>query len=244
LHRDVWAQRIAEICDDYNCERQDGRLLKGSTPREFWEARFDFDKPLVRLTDGLRHLLANHRRPVRVTKNGLRIQSGKDSHWFRNDATGELVGQTVQVYFNPEELSSVWLRTSDDAREAIVVPRAPTPAAMDAGDTELSDALASCAAHNRAATTLYTAIATHFPASGKSHFRANLVAPEFAEQSRTVQAQQDGIRSAQVSAKAEAKQVAQARRQLGNLAESSGVSSGRLLAAARLKQEAEHDANS
>jgi hypothetical protein len=241
LHRDVWAKQLTEICDEYNGERQDGRLLAGSTPREFWDARFDFDKPLVRLTDGLRHLLANHRRPVRVTANGLRIQSGKEVKWFRNEATGALRGRTVQCYFNPEDLSSVWIRPSDDATDTIVVPCAPEPAAMDANEVELSYALASCCAHNRAASTLYATIATHFKKSAKSHFRLNVVAPEFVEQSREVRAQQEGIRAAQASARIEAKQVTQARRQLGNPTGSELVSNRRLLESARLEKEAMQD---
>ncbi len=243
LHRDVWAQRIAEICDAYNNERQDGRLLGGLTPRELWETRFDFDKPLVRLTNEGRYLLANHRRPRRVTKNGLCIQIGNERSWFRNAATGHLIGRTVQVYFNPEDLSSIWLRTSDNARGAVVVPRAPTPAAMDASEVELSDALASCAAHNQAAKTLYAAIAPHFPANGRSHFRVNLVEHEFVEQSREIRDQQAEIRSAQTAQIRQRKQLANYDRHFGRQPGSDGVSPERKLKALELLEGSNRNAH-
>ena len=70
LHRDEWAHRLQDICEAYNQEVQEGRMLKGLSPREAWESLFDANSPLVQLSGETRYLLANHRRPLKVSRNG------------------------------------------------------------------------------------------------------------------------------------------------------------------------------
>lgn len=241
LHRDEWVERLAEICDAYNQERQDGQLLRGLSPCDFWSQRFDFEKPLIRLADGLRHVLANHRRPLKVTSNGVCVQIGKERHWFRNESTGALRGQVVQVYFDPEDLSSVWIRPSGDTSTAIVVPRAELPSAMDATDEEIAAAIAQCASHNQADRTLYRAIAPHFPPRSRPHFRQNLVSPEFIEQTRAIQDQQADARAALETRDKERRQLQRYVKRLGQLPDADVVSPARQLSALKLLDEANHE---
>jgi hypothetical protein len=238
LHRDVWVHRLTEICDEYNSERQDGRLLGGLTPRELWDTKFDFNQPLVRLGDDMRYILANHRRPLRVTKNGLCVQVGKERRWFRNESTGHLVGRTVQAYFNPDDLSSIWIRTQDTGREALVIPCEPTVPAMDADPDALAAAMASCQAHNRAAVTLYKAITPHFPNGSRVHFRQNVISPEAVEQGREIGEQQATIRAQQDGLKRQKQQLTNFARRHGSVAGSESVSVARRLKMNKLIEEA------
>ncbi len=130
LHRDEWVQRLSEICDAHNNEPQQGGRLTDLSPREAWDRLFDFNQPLLRLSPETRYILSNHRRPLNVTKNGICVQIGKERTWFRNEATGRLIGRTVQVYFDPEDLSSVFIKLTSADKEAIVVPAAPVIPAM------------------------------------------------------------------------------------------------------------------
>lgn len=240
LHRDEWAHRLHDLCDQYNSEHQEGSMLRGLSPREFWDQAFDFNQPLVRLDGPQRYLLANHRRPLRVTKNGLCIQIGKERRWFRNEATGGLIGQTVQTYFNPDDLSSVWVRTGN-AANVIVVPEAPTPAAMDASEAELRGAHENCAAHNRAALTLYSTIKPHFPKNAPSHFRKNLITADLSEQSRALNAQQERVRAEQAEAQQKKAQLTRLSRRFGQLPDADAVSAERRLKAMELIRKANRD---
>ena len=187
--------------------------------------------------------MANHRRPYKVSKNGIRIQLGKEAHWYRNEGTGSLIGRIVQVYFNPEDPSSIWVQKSINDSETLVVSKAPTPPAFDATREEMAEATESCAAHNRHALTTYKKIKSHFSKNGLSHFRRNMVSADFIEQTQDVQNQQARIRTGQKKKVQEKKKATHVRRMLGNQPGSDAVSTNRLLAAERLMREAKKDAD-
>lgn len=241
LHRDEWAARLAEICDAYNNEGQEGRT-QGLSPREAWDTGFDFKRPLVRLPDPLRYLLANHRRPLKVTRNGICVHVGKTRTWFRNEVTGRLVGQVVQVYFNPEDLSSVFVRLTSDDKSAEVIPAAPAIPAMTATREQLRDAQASVAAHNAGAQTLYQEIKPYFPQNGPSHFRLTIGTQETVEQAREIAAEQEAIREAKAGESRTRREIAKHRARSGVIADDS-VSAERQLAGYKLLEEASHDAD-
>lgn len=240
LHRDEWVERLVTVCQTYNAERQDGRL-KGLSPQEAWDSEFDFDRPLTRLDGPARRLLANHRRPLRVGKNGLCIEIGRERHWFRSEDTGRIIGEIVQAYFNPEELGSIWIERKSG--EIIVVPRAPGAPAIGATAEELAAAKASCAAHNAPAITLYREVAKHFPKNGPSPFRTTVVSPEFAQDSADIADQQAAIHEGEIEAEKRQKKLGRLRRTHGRIVGSGPVSNERLMAAYDLINQAEKNDN-
>lgn len=198
LHRDEWIDRLTQICDAYNCERQDGKL-KGQSPREAWDSLFPRERPLIRLTAETRYLLANHRRPLKVAKNGICIQIGRERHWFRdtNNITGRLIGRTVQAYFDPESLSSIFIKLNPEDKTATVIPAAPVIPAYTASREQMAAAMASVEAQNRPALTLYKTIEPYFADNGPSPFRRVVTDSETIEAGQEIAQEQAAIRDQQ-----------------------------------------------
>lgn len=165
LHFSQWNEKLREICEQYNDERHDrrARMLHGRSPRQAWEEWFDHDRPLVRLDASTRFLLANHRKPCPVTRNGVWARVEGRTHYFRSEQLGENVGREVQMYYEPDDLSSCWVLLNRNDRKAIVVPHEPDCPAMAASPEQLRAAQASCDAMNRPAKTLYTAVQPLLP---------------------------------------------------------------------------------
>ncbi len=240
LHRDEWIQRLGEICEAYNAERQDG-ALGGQSPCEAWDSLFDYDQPLVRLSADTRWLLANHRAVLKVTRNGITVRaSGKD--WvFRSEITAHLIGREVQVYFNPEDLSSCFVKLSPSDKTAAVIPLAPAIPATTATREQLDLAHGSLDTHNRALHTRYKALAAHFPKNAPSPFRPVIADDDTIESGREIAAEQADIRANQQQETANNLRANRLRRKLGAHAR---VPASRLEIAAQLQKELETDANS
>lgn len=241
LHRDEWSKRLADICDAYNHEQQQGRMLRGLSPRETWEALFDHASPLVRLGEETRYILANHRRPLKVGKNGICIQVGKERMWFRNETTGRLIGRTVQAYFNPEDLRSIYIKLSDSDTVAAVIPAAPVTPAMSATPEQMRTAYESVEAHNRPMRTLYQEIAPHFPDNRPSPFRLVVADAASIELGRDIAADQAAINEQQEQAHSMRRKIARYQR-IHSIKPHGAVSDARRLAAYELLEEAnKHD---
>lgn len=211
LHRDEWIKRIEGVCEKYNDEPQEGHL-DGLTPREAWDQRFDTNSPLVKLGPDVRYLLANHRRPMKVRKNGVCVQLGKDRLWFQSEELGALIGQIVQVYFNPDDPSSVFVLRNPTDVAALVVPAAPVIPAMNATAEQLAAANASVANQNRATRTLYAAIKPYFQQPDSTYFRKNVADPATVEMGQEVAADQTAIAAAQSEDKRKQRELAKLRR--------------------------------
>lgn len=241
-HRDQWVGLLTKICDEYNNDPQDGKLCAGLSPNEvFHEPAMALD-PLVRLSPETRFLLSNHRRPLKVRLNGLCIQIGKCRHWFRNEATGGLIGQTVQTYFDPEDMSSVFIKIRSTDSTAIVVPAAPVPHATEATPEEHHLASASVAAQNRPARTLYAETERHFKAPTVP-YRQVVSDSSTLELGAQIAEDQAQIREEQQSQAKTRRVIARAERRFG-AKRSEPISDARKLQGYSLLQEAEHDANS
>jgi hypothetical protein len=187
--------------------------------------------------------LANHRRPLKVTKNGVCVQVGKERHWFRNQETGRLIGRIVQGYFDPEDLSSVFIKTNSADTSAIVVPAAPSIPAMSATPEQMATAMASVNAHNEPARTLYRAIKPHFADNRPSPFRQVAADPVTVEVGREIQEQKDALKKQQQSDDQQRRQLSGYNRRLGPMPGGDAISVERRLVAAKLLEEANKNAN-
>jgi hypothetical protein len=243
FHRDEWVARLADICDAYNNEPQEGRMLKGMSPREAWDSLFDVKRPLVRLSAETRYLLANHRRPLKVTANGICVQMGKERHWFRNEVTGRLRGRTVQVYFDPEDLKSVFMKMNASDKSGFVIPAEPPSPAMGSTREQKAAANASVAAHNRPARTLYQEIAPHFPKNGPSQFRQVVADPDTVALGEEIAADRAAIRADQEAAGNKARQLSKFRRRFGTTTTQDTVAPEQQAAAYQLIEETKSDAD-
>lgn len=240
LHRDEWCDRLAALCEAYNDEAQDGKMLNGLSPRQAWDRWSNASRPLTRLNGEMRYLLSNHRRPLKIGRNGICVEIGKERHYFRSEDTGRLIGSTVQVYFDPEDLSSVFMMHAD---RAVVVPAAPVIPAIGATREEMHAAQVSVDAHNRPARTLYRAIASHFPENGPTPFRPVLVDQESLERSREIAAQKEAIRGVRTEEQQTRRVIDRQRRARGSVPMQDAVSIERQNLGYKLLEEADQDAN-
>lgn len=238
LHRDEWFERLQEVCDAYNNEPQQGQMLRGLSPRQFWDANFDYSRPLVKLGQGTRYLLKNHRSPEKVTRNGIKKVIGKEVFRFKSPELGQHVGKIVQVYFDPEDMSSVFVMVNRESKSAFVVPREKGVPAMDATDEQLREAHQLNAAMNQPARTLYAEIKTYFPKNGPSLFRREIADAATVELGQDISAEQDAIRQKKTQQVQDERALKRRQRQLGLRPQSDHISTDRQLAALKLFEEA------
>jgi hypothetical protein len=163
------ADQFSRICAEYNETRQEGRKIPGMSPREAWEGlqsepRQNFDERCL-------YLLAHDRRKVTVGRNGITLQIGKKRFNYKDEQTGQRVGEAVLAWFNPAK-PDLLACTDLKQRELFVVERSFEIPAVDASAEELAREQRLCAAHNGYATELYRIVRNTLPASA---FRRNLV---------------------------------------------------------------------
>jgi hypothetical protein len=176
MSRTEWFQRLAEICNQYNDEPQGGKYLDGLSPRQGFE-KFHNPEGAVRLPESCRYLLATHKMTVRVGRNGISFQFGRQSYTYKNERTGALKGKTMIAWFNPEypELLSV---SDEKMRNVFTVERALPIPAMGATDEQLAEALAKNAQHDAYAKALYRSVKLRF----SDRFMKQMFQPVFVDE--------------------------------------------------------------
>jgi hypothetical protein len=164
-----WVERLTKLCDQYNAEAQDGKYLKGLSPKEGFE-KF-FGSPLVKLPPTCRYLLAQHKLRVRVNRNGISFQFGRERYTYKNEETGRRIGRELVAWFNPEDPSLLCV-TDTDHEHPFTVERALLVPAMDAPE----EALAQNERHDSARKALYRTVKPYFAAEFRQRmFRSNRV---------------------------------------------------------------------
>jgi hypothetical protein len=153
---DQWTDRITHFCQEYNIARNDGTTTRGLSPLQAWKNYQSV--PLVKLPDEARYLLAHHKRPVVVGRNGVTLRFGKQNFIYRNAGTGELRGKRVLAWFNPE-LPELLALTDMNRENCFTVERAEEVPAMDAPEDVLSREMGRVAAHNGYARQRYRTLA-------------------------------------------------------------------------------------
>jgi hypothetical protein len=160
LSKEQWIAALTRLLDDYNAERQEGKLLQGLSPREVWN-RSQSDEGLVRLGDKARYLLAHHKLKLRVRRDGITLRPSLGGGTYCNETTGRFSGQDVLVWCNPEELSYVALTSLDRKQGPFVVPRLEAIPAIDASAEQLQRNTQQIDSHNDYARTAYRLISPH-----------------------------------------------------------------------------------
>jgi hypothetical protein len=172
---DQWFERIGELCARYNRSRQDGRLA-GLSPDEAYEQFQDMSNPPIKFDASTRYLLSTHRRAVRVTDNGITIQIGKRKFLYRNRRTGELKGRTVLAWFNPEDVSVLYV-TDVERRNPFAVERVQPLDPVDASPEDLAAEMHRMREHQAPVRARYNSLKAQF----QPVFRQNIVSPQTVE---------------------------------------------------------------
>lgn len=168
LSREEYEAQIVRILEAYNNEPQTDGKLEGMSPAEAFEKLFDYSNPLNCLGPAERYLLANHRKPLKVTRNGIRLTIRGQSRYYRNALTGKHQGQQVLVWYATEEAipETITLTTTEHAYLG-EVPLEIQPAAMETDRAKLDAALAQAQEHNAAARESYRAMKRHMTCIAK-----------------------------------------------------------------------------
>ena len=174
--KEQWMNRLDQIITEYNAEPQQGKTTKGLSPDEAFQAYQRKDDPQVQLGPECRYLLSHHRRPVRVTRNGITLQFGNHKFIYRNEETGKRIGQEVLAWFNPE-LPDVIIVTDLKRKNPFAVEWSRPIPALDAPEEELARAMAQAHAHNKPARERYRVLKETYD----SKFRRNVMDVEAAE---------------------------------------------------------------
>ena len=127
---DQWNRRIGELVNQYNSNAQQGHMLAGMSPDQAFEAHLDGSNPPMQFSAGLRYLLANDKRLVRVTLNGVTIRIGKTPFNYKGAGIAHLVGREVLAWFDPENPEIITV-TNPDRTNPICVARSENPNALE-----------------------------------------------------------------------------------------------------------------
>lgn len=170
LSAERWLDCLDELCQKYNAATQEGKMLAGLNPEDAWHKLDNAADPQVKFDASCRYLLAHHRKPVKVTGNGITLHFGKKVFNYRNEHTGRLIGQTVLTWFNPEapEIISV---TDQDRQNPFAVARTQEIPAMDATPAQMKEEMGRIAAHQEHAKAYYRTLQSKFA----RNFRRNLL---------------------------------------------------------------------
>ena len=185
---DEWVARLEEICAQYNATEQDGKMTGGLSPDAAFEKFSPRNDPPVKLPAGCRYLLAHHKRPVRVTSNGITLRFGKQVYNYRNEQTGRLRGQEVLAWFNPE-LPEILSVTDMNRENPFCVERTQEVPAMDAPAELLEQEFKRIGDHMSYARVRYRTLKSKFA----TPFRRAIVDAETAELGKAITAGQARI---------------------------------------------------
>jgi hypothetical protein len=163
LSKEQWIETLTHLLDDYNAERQDGKLLRGRSPREVWNS-CQSSEGLVQLGEKARYLLAHHKLKLRARRDGITLRPSLGGGTYCSEVTGRFTGQDVLVWCNPEELDYIAVTSLDRKQGPFVVPRLEPLPAIDASAQQLKRNAEQINDHNGYAKTAYRLISPHLVA--------------------------------------------------------------------------------
>jgi hypothetical protein len=147
-----WGARLDATFEEFNADPQNGKMLAGASPSEAWRAGLD-GKPLRKLPDNARYLLASHCKKVKVGQHGISLTIGGERMLYANEQAGALIGREVLAYYHvdyPDLLTVADL----NRQNSFTVKRLLLPA-MSATKEQLGEVHAAIAGHRRAAKVIY-----------------------------------------------------------------------------------------
>jgi hypothetical protein len=187
-----WFARLDELCARYNAAPQEGKMTLGLSPQDAFEQYQNPSDPPIKLDARCRHLLSHHKRPVKVTSNGITLRFGKQAFTYRNEITGQRIGQTVLAWFNPET-PDILAVTDMNRENPVCLPLSHDVPAMDAPPEILARESSLIEAHQSYAKVRYSDLKQRFATS----FRRNLVDAPTAELGQAIERDQDLLRAEQ-----------------------------------------------
>jgi hypothetical protein len=156
LSKRDWGKRIEAILGEFAHEPQQGKMLDGQSPSEMWYAALE-RRPLRKLADTERYILASHAESVRPGDRGIKLK-GVPGAVYCSDELGalEFRGREMRAYYNIEcpELATV---ATLDHQRFFTVKRIELPA-LSASKQQLNDVTATVRGYQKPVRAFYGTI--------------------------------------------------------------------------------------
>jgi len=152
LSMEQWTQRLDVIFAEFNHDPQNGKMLDGASPAEAWQAGLD-RRPLRKLPDDARYLLATHCQQATVRQQGIVLTIGGNKMLYCDEQTGQLIGRQVLTYYNLD--CPDLLTVSDLNRQNYFTVKAISLPALSATKEQFETVHAQIGGHRKAAKTIY-----------------------------------------------------------------------------------------
>ncbi len=159
-----WEQRLGELCEKFNAERQCGEVLDNLTPDQAFERCMDKNDPPTKFGPDCRYLLAHQKITKVVGNNGVTLTYGKERFVYRDAQTGALRGQTVLAWFDPDAPEHLVI-TDLNRKNPISVPRAEKVLPFDDESEHFRHEIGKAAAHSGHARARYRVLRAKFKTS-------------------------------------------------------------------------------
>lgn len=190
-----WFARLDELCARYNITAQDGKMTLGLSPQQAFEQHQNLSDPPIKLDARCRYLLSHHKRPVKVTGNGITLRFGKQAFTYRNETTGKLIGQMVLAWFNPEAADALVI-TDMNREKPVCLPLSHDVPAMDAPTEILAREMALIEEHQSYAKVRYSDLKQRFA----TPFRRNLIDAQTGDLGQAFQRAEEAAQATQQAA--------------------------------------------
>jgi hypothetical protein len=103
LEKEQFADELEKVMRAFSNEPQNGERLAGLSPAEAWQQLAPAGRPHIVLPESLRYLLSTHRSEQTVTHEGIKLRIGRQLNFYvGSERLGELRGEKVRVFYNPE----------------------------------------------------------------------------------------------------------------------------------------------
>lgn len=208
--KEQFAAELEKIVRQYNAEPQEGKMLAGLSPDQAWTELQDQADPPIKFDARCRHLMAYHRKPVTVTRNGVCIRIGKRAFRYYDEETGKLQGREMLAWFNPEDTDYLVL-TEKDHSSPRVIELVPDVPAMTATNDEIKKALQRANSHLKPAKALYRVLKSTLPVP----HRANVVDRTTADLGAVITEQRRSIETHRRTENSRAARIEELKRELG-----------------------------
>lgn len=149
-------QELVRICNAFNHEPQNGKMLQGKSPCDAFVALRA--SPPVVLPENLRYLLARSRVEVTVKHTGIKV----NRFTYKGEAASALIGQRVLAWFNAEDPETICVTDLDGKNPFTLRRETPIPA-FDATPEEMAQAKRENHAQTKYPRTLYAKLQKDFP---------------------------------------------------------------------------------
>ncbi|MBI1176500.1 hypothetical protein GC207_03580 [bacterium] len=144
-------QMLAEyqnICEEYNAERQEGKILRGMSPNQAWVQLQNPDEPMSRLAPELRYLFAHERFSVPVKRDEFKLPISGE-YFYQMEEIWKLNGERVLAWFDPMRPESVIVTDLDGENPTVAERVVKAPAWTDGRNEKLATARQKLSAINR-----------------------------------------------------------------------------------------------